>query len=235
LQSGSGRITAVFTVTNAVLFKGFRSIEDNHRILYIGTQNNGRGCCVSYPDFLDWRNLTQSFTGLGAIAVNCLAVTIGQQLARAYPQTNEGWIPHPRTFTEFFVSTTATTSSASIWAAVGFVLLIARANLANLMLARAIDRAREMSVRVALGASRWRIIRQLLIESLALSAVGGLAGWWIAKAGVRAYQRVANPPTLTWSDGLLDYAMDGSVLAYVIAVSMGTAILFGLMPALGLA
>lgn len=122
--------------------------------------------------------------------------TIGRRLAIAYPRTNDGWVPQPRTFAEFFVGRDAPLIYGAMWGAVGFLLLIACANLANLMLARTIGKARDVSVRVALGAGRWRIIRQSLVESFMLSAMGGAAGWWIATWGVHAYQLTANPPTV---------------------------------------
>ena len=140
-------------------------------------------------------------------------------------------MPQPRTFAEFFVDRDAALIYGAMWGAVGFVLLIACANLANLMLARAIGRAREIAVRVALGAGRWRIIRQLLVESVMLSALGGAAGWWIAKWSVRAYELTANPPARAWSDHLLDYSMDGRVFVYLSAISVAAALLFGLTPA----
>ena len=136
-----------------------------------------------------------------------------------------------RHFHEFFIGPNATMIYGSMWGAVGFVLLIACANLANLLLARAIGRSREISVRIALGAGRWRIIRQLLIESLMLSGLGGFLGWWIAKWGVRAYA-LAMANKSSWL--ILDYSMDHRVLAYLIAISIGTGILFGLAPALRL-
>ncbi|HWF83785.1 MAG TPA: hypothetical protein VG222_03020, partial [Vicinamibacterales bacterium] len=68
LALGIGVNATVFTVTNAVLFKGFRLVERNDRLLYIGTQNNGHGCCVSYPDFVDWRAQAKSFEGMGTVA-----------------------------------------------------------------------------------------------------------------------------------------------------------------------
>lgn len=156
---------------------------------------------------------------------------IGKQLAAAYPITNRDKIPYIQTFSQFFLGPTAATLYAAMWGAVGFVLLIACANLANLMLARAIGRAREISVRIALGAGRWRIIRQLLIESLILSGLGGFFGWWIARLSLRAYQ-LAMVSKSSWL--ILDYRMDGRILAYLIVISIGTGLLFGIAPALRL-
>ncbi|HVC20978.1 MAG TPA: ABC transporter permease [Vicinamibacterales bacterium] len=376
LALGIGVNAAVFTVANALLFKGFGLVNGNNRILYIGTQKNGQGggCCVSYPDFEDWRAQATSFDAMGAVAdwkftlrdrngfgeaydatritangFSLLGVkpvlgrdftaaddqpgappvailsyafwerrygkdpaivgrtiriddtpttvigvmpqgfffpqdqdlwvplvssaaftptgtaelqkrearnlwfafgrladgatfdgaraeltTIGHRLATAHPRTNEGWVPSPLTFSEFFVRRDATAIYGAMWAAVGFVLLIACVNLANLLLARSLSRSREISVRMALGAGRWRIVRQLLVESVLLSAAGGCLGWWLARWGVHAYALAANPPTSSWSDHLFDYAMDTRVLAYLTAISLGTGVLFGLTPALRL-
>ena len=124
--------------------------------------------------------------------------------------------------------------------AVGFVLLIACANLANLLLSRAVGRSREISVRIALGAGRWRILQQLIVESVTLSSLGGFAGWWIAKWSVRIYAVAASGPGVhdtpanAWLDNILDYSMDYRVFAYLIAISIGTGILLGLAPALRL-
>lgn len=68
LAIGIGVNAAVFTVTNAVLFKGFRLVERNDRIVYIDTREQGRGCCVSYPDFEDWRAQAASFEDIGTVA-----------------------------------------------------------------------------------------------------------------------------------------------------------------------
>ena len=117
----------------------------------------------------------------------------------------------------------------TIMGAVSFVLLIACANVANLLLSRAIYRSREVAVRYSLGATRWRVVRQLLIESLALSSLGGVAGLALAMIGVKAFDaavQVAQPPY--W----LSFAIDYRVLAYVAATCVATGILFGLAPAL---
>jgi putative ABC transport system permease protein len=121
--------------------------------------------------------------------------------------------------------------------AVGFVLLIACANLANLMLARAMTRSRDMWLRLTLGASRARIVRQLTIESVLLAGAGGVAGCVLARWGVRAFALVATGPSVsdaiagTWFDHSIDYAMDIRVFAYVMGVALLCAILFGLAPA----
>ena len=368
LALGIGINVLVFTVINAALFKGFPLVHDNSRIVYITT---GRNCCVSYPDFEDWRAQAKSFEGMalvhgmqksfsedgstpetyiatevtadtfkiagqkpvlgrdftqsdetpGAPTVailrysfwdrhygkNPLVIgrkvringepatiigvmprgfsfpqnqefwvplvpttdlrrrenrdtwfafgrlrkdatiagaraemeTIGRRLAIAYPATNQGlmMLPHVRNFREFFIGENSTVIYESMLVAVAFVLLIACANLANLLLARGIARSHEIAVRAALGASRWRIIRQLLIENFMLSAAGGLAGWWIASWGVRIYALVVTGAAVAdsiggnWFDNVLDYSMDGKVFAYLVMISVATGLLFGLAPA----
>ncbi len=159
--------------------------------------------------------------------------TIGRRLGLAYPLTNQGrnLLPLVQTFREFFILQNETPVYWTMWGAVAFVLLIACANLANLMLARAIGRSRETSVRIALGAGRWRIIRERLIECLLLSGLGGALGWWIAQRSVAAYALAdRGPGRSSWR--ILDYSMDYRVLAYMVAISIATALLFGLVPAL---
>jgi putative ABC transport system permease protein len=116
--------------------------------------------------------------------------------------------------------------------AVGFVLLIACANVANLQLARATVRAREIAIRAAVGASRWRLMRQLLIESVALSVSGGMLGLIIGVAGVRALIRL-NPGDIPriGIDGA-GITVDWRVLAFTLVVSLLTGVLFGLLPGL---
>jgi putative ABC transport system permease protein len=111
---------------------------------------------------------------------------------------------------------------------VGFVLLIACANVANLLLARAAGRLKEVSVRLALGARRWQIIRQLMSESLLLGVVGGALGLAIAYLGVKALVAFA-PPQLAVLDTV---AMDGKVMLFTLATSVFTGFIFGLAPAL---
>lgn len=156
--------------------------------------------------------------------------TIGARLASAYPLTNGSVHARVQTFNEFYLGPNSGVVYLAMLGAVAFVLLIACANVAVLLLARSIGRTRELSVRLALGAGRWRIVRQLVIESVLLSSSAGLLGWMVAAYGVRAYARVANPPSWAWFDHVLDYAMDYRVFAYLTAVSIGTGLLFGLAP-----
>jgi putative ABC transport system permease protein len=124
------------------------------------------------------------------------------------------------------------TSLLVLVGAVSFVLLIACANVANLLLARATGRRREIAIRAAIGGSRGRIIRQLLTESLLLSIAGGAFGLFFGWLGIRALLSVntAGLPRVG-EDGAL-VGMDWRVLTFTIVVTLGTGILFGLIPAL---
>ena len=116
----------------------------------------------------------------------------------------------------------------ALMAAVGFVLLIAMANLANLLLARGAGRQRELAVRAAIGAGRGRLIRQLVTESVALSVIGGglglTAAYWILGA-LPSFAPAGIP-------GLGEAGIDGTVLAFALAASVGAGVLFGTVPAL---
>lgn len=112
--------------------------------------------------------------------------------------------------------------------AVGFVLLIACANVANLMLARAAARHKEVAIRTALGADRWSLVRQLLTESVLLSCIGGGVGLLLAWASIQGLVTM-NPGNIP---GIQELAIDTRVVVFTLAVSLVTGVLFGLVPAL---
>ena len=155
--------------------------------------------------------------------------SLGRRLSQAYPATNENLTPNLLPFAEGSNGPQLKLIFLSLQGAVVFVLLIACANVANLLLARSAHRSQEMSVRAALGASRWRVVRQLLVESVMLACLAGVAGYGLAVAGVRwfdaATQDVGKPH---W----MEFTMDGTVFAFIAAICLATGVLFGLAPAL---
>jgi predicted permease len=133
------------------------------------------------------------------------------------------------TFNEAFVGDTARGMFITIMWAVGFVLLIACANVGNLLLARSASRAREIALRVAMGATRARVIRQLLIEGLLLAVLGGSVGLLIAVAGVQLFEAAMQDSQKPY---WMVFTLDSVVFGYVAALSVGTTLLFALAPAL---
>jgi len=149
-------------------------------------------------------------------------------LAAQHPDTNKETEPRLATF-RIGVGGPIRILFATLLGAVAFVLLIACANVANLLLARVAGRVREVSVRMSMGASRWRIVRQLLVENLLLAALAGAAGLALSVGGIRLFWASAadtHPPY--W----LRFPFDARVFGYLAAVCLGTTILFGLLPAL---
>jgi putative ABC transport system permease protein len=153
--------------------------------------------------------------------------TINQRLAQSYHETNSGWTVKVSSLQDRLVSDVRL-SLLVLLAAVAFVLLIACANIANLLLARASSRQKEMAVRTALGASRLRIIRQLLTESLLLSFFGGAFGlllsFWLTRLLIALSP--ANTPRFD------EIRPDTRVFIFTIALTLFTGLIFGLAPAL---
>jgi predicted permease len=154
---------------------------------------------------------------------------IAGRIATQYPHTNKDLTLKVETFNQRYNGGPVRVLFLLMLASVGFVLLIACADVANMMLSRALVRQREMSIRAALGATRWRVIRQLLIESVLLSILGGVLGLGLAALAVHGFdlgtQDVGKP---YW----IDFRMDYAVFGYFAALCIASGILFGIAPAL---
>ena len=153
--------------------------------------------------------------------------TLAGALEQAHPESNARWTADVSTLREDLTSETAT-ASLVLMSAVAFVLLIACANVANLQLVRAADRRREIALRLALGASRARIVRLVVAESLVLAVVGGVFGLLIAFWTARGIVAALGTEAPYW----IRFGIDARVVVFAIAVTTATAVLCGLWPAL---
>lgn len=154
---------------------------------------------------------------------------IAARMAKDFPDTNKDVTPRVQTFHDLFNGGPIKLIFLLMLAATGFVLLIACANVANMMLSRAIARSREVAVRAALGASRAQLIRQLLVESVLLSMLGGVLGLGLSAFGIHWFdlhtQDVGKP---YW----MQFTMDWRAFAYFAVVSVLSGVVFGIVPAL---
>lgn len=166
-------------------------------------------------------------TTQGEASLNLLA----QQLAKEYPDTNEGQSVRlgPPGFILPDLRGAVVSFTWVLMAAVALVLLVTCTNLAGLLLARATDRRKEIAIRLAMGANRLRLIRQLLTESILLSVVGGTVGLWLALWMINAL--LAFKPPVDFPLGI-DVSVDWRVLGFSFIASVLTGAIFGLVPAL---
>jgi putative ABC transport system permease protein len=153
--------------------------------------------------------------------------TIAARLAAQFPETDKGWRQQLEPLQSVLVGNVGPAFLVLI-GAVALVLLIACANIASLLLARNTVRQREIAIRTALGAGRSRLVRQLLTESLVLALIGGVAGIFVATAGVELLKQLG-PESLPRLD---EVNVNGVVLAFTFAIAILTGLLFGLGPAL---
>ena len=184
-------------------------------------------------------NMTRDFHWFGAwgrikrgislhqaqIQMDALAIRI----AHDYPKSNKGWGIALDAFNDIRVGSDLRVSLYVLMGAVAMVLLIACANLANLILARGVSREREVAIRAAIGAGRGRLLRQFLTESLLLAGIGGGVGLLVGYGGLAAIKRSIPEGTIPPNTHV---AMDARVLVFVIALSAVTGVLFGIVPAL---
>jgi putative ABC transport system permease protein len=249
-QPGKGHVVVLSHATWASQFGGDpkligRTIRlDGEPYTVIGVLPEGGSFDYSFaqiwtPLVFQPVNMTRNFHWFGAFAKLKPGVTleaarkqmdaIGGRIAHDYPDSNKGWGVVVERFSDVVVAPDLKQSLYVLLAAVGMLLLISCANIANLTLARGASREREIAIRSALGGDRRRIIQQFLTESVVLSLLGGLVGLALGYAGMMALKAAVPPYTLPAEANV---ALDVRVLIFTLALSVLTGIIFGLAPAI---
>jgi putative ABC transport system permease protein len=154
-------------------------------------------------------------------------VRIAASLEKQYPGSNTGWSAEAKSLRDQQAGNIKPVLMIMM-ASVAFVLLIACANVANLLLARAAARSKEMAIRVAMGAESWRVVRQLLIESILIAVAGATLGIAFAYAFLQWIKMAILSGIPFW----MEFKIDAPVLAFTAAVAVGTGLLFGIVPAI---
>jgi predicted permease len=191
----------------------------------------------SKPDFLTARG-NRDFTLFGRLKPQVsqaqaqaeLAI-LAERLAAQYPETNRGRSVAVLNYRQFRFENNSTDSilALMLMAITSLVLVIACANVANLVLGRGAARAKEIAIRMAIGGSRWQLVRQLLLESLILALAGGAAGIAVAYAAQQFFMAIPLPSDFPISLGI---RMDTRLILFSFAITVATALVFGLLPAL---
>ena len=174
----------------------------------------------------NYRTVARLKDGVTVAQAHAEMIGIAKSIETAYPNTNSGKSAAVVPLKDLIIGESGRTLYV-LFAAVGMVMLIACANVANLLLARSTGREREMVVRAAVGAARGRLFRQLVTESVVLACASAICGVWFAYAGVLAFTAIA-PPDLP---RLNETSVDGTVLMFALLVALISSVLFGLAPA----
>jgi putative ABC transport system permease protein len=184
-------------------------------------------------------NMTRDFHWFGTVAKLAPGVTleqaraamevIGSRIAAEYPASNLGWSVGVDRLADVIGGPQLRTAVLVMFAATAFVVLIGCANLASLALARGVSREREVAVRAALGASRWRLARQFLTENVVIAVCGGAVGIGVGFATMKWIESLIPSGMLPAEIGA---RMDGTVMLFAFAVAVATGVLFGLAPAI---
>jgi putative ABC transport system permease protein len=234
LALGIGANTAIFSVVYATLLAPL-PYNDPGRIVMVWSFVNNHRNGSSAGDFLDWHH---EFHWLLVMARLKPGVTVAQatsnmqavtkHIAETYPKSNQGWSATVEPLQNDFLDRDDIRALWLLLGAVGFVLLIACANVANLLLARGTARQREIAVRGALGASPGRLFGQFLTESVTLAGIGGALGILLAWGLLKAILAMMPPFTLPSE---ADVTLNIPVLLFTIGATMLSGVLFGCAPA----
>jgi len=158
--------------------------------------------------------------------------SISEREAQAYPDTNKAWRLQPQPLREFITGTLTRQYMVLLMVAVGFVLLIACADVANVQFARITGRTNELAVRTALGGSRWRLVRQLLIESIMLSLAGAAVGLFLAQWDIQMILAHMPPDVARFVAGWKTIRLDTNAFLFALAIAVVSGVISGIAPAL---